>query len=129
VGTVRTTAPHKTRLVWLVSGVVIGVLLGYVVTHMIGPPLGCGRGEVRILTEDLTLGSNEYVRQVPPPVAGIIRRGSEFQVKARLGGRVYVSFEALVPSEAVEVASGAHDSGASETRRLPSPAKSQPEQK
>lgn len=112
------TRSMKSRLIWHFFGMVVGVLIGYVASHSMGPPLGCGRGEVRVLTKDLTLGDNEYVRAAPPAVAGTITRGSELQVKARLGGRVYVSFDALLPNDVLAAASvAASDSPSGLQRR------------
>jgi hypothetical protein len=90
-------------------GMLIGVGVGYVAATTIGRPFGCGRGEMRVLTEDVDVELQYYVKGRPAPVKAVVRAGTEFEILARYGGRTYVSLQTILSERLVDRASKPHN--------------------
>jgi len=92
----------RTRVIWSVSGILVGTCLGYLIAMSARPPLGCARGELRVLTRDVAVGQEYFFASKVPPIRGVLLQGSQFEVHGQLGGRVYVSFHTVLREELVK---------------------------
>lgn len=90
------------RAAWLITGLIFGLGGGYMAGTGLEPPFGCGRGELRVLTRDIVV-QNEY-RFAPDtaPVQGVLRKGTEFEVRGLMAGGAYLAFHLPIPEEQLE---------------------------
>ena len=76
---------------------VVGLVVGVVVAVGMMSMFGAGRGELRLLDNDMDLEKSYFFRpDLPPPVRGTILSGSKVQVRMLKGGAAYVSLETVL---------------------------------
>lgn len=78
--------------------VLLGCFIGHWVTVTVRPPLGCGSGELRVLTKDVDLNRDA---EVSTRVHGVLRRGTLFEVRWTKGRMSYIAVHSALPADLI----------------------------
>lgn len=89
-------------IAWTVTGLFIGLLGGYFAGTTLQPPFGCGRGEQRVLTQDIVVEKEYLFASDDAPVRGVLRKGTQFEVRGYMAGGAYLVYHSPVPEERLE---------------------------